>query len=347
MKLHINASRPTFLATRIVVPYRAFHANCRQVTAAGPLDSICAAEFGRVTNSLLQPLVLYGPLRDSTTLPAIDKWFRGTGVDASFKEPYFSGVQDNIWMRYELTGAQPTAHGDDAISLFYRTLTASGNPMAPYLIQPTDTPCFSLFEAPLTLMMAASAFNSRMRSDGTTVGGLYISQNPLRSLPPTLLDDVPMPALVSNEGKVDIYSTSIWIGLEPTYTSLHSDPNPNLFIQLCGTKTLRLLPPRSGEALFQRVQTALGSWGSPRMRSTEMMTGPERDLFEKHIWRESREDMVEATVNPGDAFFIPRGWWHSVRSSSNDGRLNASVNWWFRWRADRRRAYIPPVRPKP
>lgn len=61
-----------------------------------------------------------------------------------------------------------------------------------------------------------------------------------------------------------------------------------------------------------------------------MMEGPERDMLHDAIWREPSCPMQEAYLGPSDALFIPKGWWHSVRSQSDDGRLNGSVNWWFR-----------------
>jgi len=33
-------------------------------------------------------------------------------------------------------------------------------------------------------------------------------------------------------------------------------------------------------------------------------------------------------VSPGDALFIPKGWWHSIKSVGIG--VTASVNWWFR-----------------
>lgn len=160
---------------------------------------------------------------------------------------------------------------------------------------------------------------------------LYIAQFQIPDLPVQLQEDLPTPRIVAEAGKGDVYNSSIWLGLEPTYTPLHRDPNPNLFCQLLGSKTVRLLPPKAGDRLYGEVQARLQRNGSSRIRSFEMMDGPERVMLNAATWgSEAPKDCVEAQVEAGDALFVPKGWWHSVRSTHRDGRLNASVNWWFR-----------------
>ncbi|KAJ4424415.1 hypothetical protein N0V82_000936 [Gnomoniopsis sp. IMI 355080] len=204
------------------------------------------------------------------------------------------------------------------------------------------------FTAPLALLDAAVTYNLKKSDAG--VRQLYVAQAPLNDLPKELQDDLPVPRIVKTAGKGDIYDSSVWLGLEPTYTPLHRDPNPNLFIQLCGNKVVRLLPPASGGQIFRDVQLRLNNnFANSRLRGPEMMSGPERELMYGAVWYEdglrgtqapqgaveeyqdpSRSKMQEARLQPGDALFIPKGWWHSVKSEDDAGRLNASVNWWFR-----------------
>lgn len=208
---------------------------------------------------------------------------------------------------------------------------------------------FLRFPAPLALLDAAIKFNLERPDAG--VQKLYVAQAPLNDLPQELQSDLPVPKIVKYAGKGDTYGSSIWLGLEPTYTPLHRDPNPNLFIQLCGNKVVRLLPPANGDRLFRQVQTKLGRTlhSNSRLRGPEMMDGPERDLMHEVVWQKDgllgeqasqgteetspgilSSKMQEAILRPGDAIFIPKGWWHSVKSEDGAGRLNASVNWWFR-----------------
>uniref|UniRef100_L2FCI3 JmjC domain-containing protein n=1 Tax=Colletotrichum fructicola (strain Nara gc5) TaxID=1213859 RepID=L2FCI3_COLFN len=187
---------------------------------------------------------------------------------------------------------------------------------------------FSSFSAPLLLLLKAVEFNKLHEKK---LKQLYVAQAQLPDLPIELQEDLPVPRIVTDAGKGDVYNSSIWLGLEPTYTPLHRDPNPNLFCQLVGKKTIRLLPPSSGDRLYRRVQTQIQHSGNGRIRTSEMMEGRERVVLNTAVWgMEGPEDLVEAKLDPGDALFIPKGWWHSVKSGHHDGRLNASVNWWFR-----------------
>jgi hypothetical protein len=154
----------------------------------------------------------------------------------------------------------------------------------------------------------------------------------------------PTPDLVKRAGKGDVYDSSLWLGRSPTYTPLHRDPNPNLFIQLAGRKMVRLLPPDVGDAVLDMVQQVCrDNTGSTRLRGEEMMAGEQRVLLEAGIWDgqgESRSDAVteiqqallrygqEADLGLGQGLFIPRGWWHSVKGVGSG--ITASVNWWFR-----------------
>lgn len=159
---------------------------------------------------------------------------------------------------------------------------------------------------------------------------LYLAQCHISDLPQSLRDDVPTPDIVHKAGKGDVYDASLWIGLAPTYTPLHRDPNPNLFMQLAGRKVVKLFPPDVGASIFAEVQEKLGRNASSTFRGEEMMQGPEKELLEREVWnrQDLRADEFEATLDHGEALFIPLGWWHSVKGVGKG--VTASVNWWFR-----------------
>lgn len=176
---------------------------------------------------------------------------------------------------------------------------------------------FQRADAPFSIFLAWAE-----QADSDSSQRLYVAQASLNQLPKTLQDDLPSPELVTKAGKGDIYDASIWLGIAPTYTPLHRDPNPNLYLQLAGHKTIRLLKPSAGQSLFASVQADLGRQGSSRFRGVEMMKGAEQALLEARIWHDKPvEDHAgiivgfEATLEAGDLLFIPQGWWHSVRST--------------------------------
>jgi hypothetical protein len=159
---------------------------------------------------------------------------------------------------------------------------------------------------------------------------LYLAQCQLADLPKSLRDDVPTPEIVHKAGKGDVYDANLWMGLAPTYTSLHRDPNPNLFLQLAGRKVVKLFPPDVGASIFAEVQEKLGRNASSTFRGEEMMQGAEKALLEQEVWdrKDNREDEFEAILDHGEALFIPLGWWHSIKGVGKG--VTASVNWWFR-----------------
>jgi hypothetical protein len=200
---------------------------------------------------------------------------------------------------------------------------------------------FLRFSAPLDLFIAALHYNNSQSAVTDKLTGLYIAQSSISGLPPSLQEDLAPPPVISPDS---IYNSSIWLGLTPTYTPLHRDPNPNLFRQLHGSKIVRILPPRAGESVFTKVQSSIGGAASPRLRGQEMMHGPEKTALHDAIWAGQGDPAVghrtiyEARLGAGDALYLPQGWWHSIKSAAADaeselsceGELNCSVNWWFR-----------------
>jgi hypothetical protein len=193
------------------------------------------------------------------------------------------------------------------------------------LLGDSEGGAFKRFNAPLALFLQAC----RPKSGSPFIEGLYIAQAQITALPKQLQDDLPTPRIVTGAGKGDVYDANIWMGIPPTYTPLHKDPNPNLFVQLASSKRVRLFRPNTGAAMFREIQHRIGQNSSSSFRGDEMMEGPERDALHESVWGSTvTKEWFEVTVHPGDALFIPKGWWHSIKSIGTD--VTASVNWWFR-----------------
>lgn len=312
-------------------------------------------------------------LQSHLVLPAISKWFVS---ELSTKEaelrpdngkvlsPYLKSFSSALVLPFELAYPQPSQSSGDAVQTFLRYLQSDGvsesaaqlreviqleNAREVGKEEPEPQERVLRFDASLGLLEAAQNYN--VERPEVRLRSLYVAQSLISDLPEELQNDLPVPSIVKLAGKGDIYSSSIWLGLEPTFTPLHRDPNPNLFIQMCSNKVVRLLPPASGDRLYRNVQNMLpqAQRANSRLRGLEMMHGPERDLLRRAVWDDrglpsaslpesvaaamqdsSRGMMQEAHMAPGEALFIPKGWWHSVMSKDGNGALNASVNWWFR-----------------
>ncbi|KAJ0163950.1 putative lysine-specific demethylase JMJD5 [Colletotrichum tanaceti] len=315
-----------------------------------PYNAVDVAEFRQSSFKSGSPLLFKQPATQSNKTPRpslSSKWFSldGTLRSQSLNQrpsvtftPYLEQFAHHM-LPYELMSPQLSENTSlvvDTTNQFLTWLAAGPDPMGAVLagiVHAASHPDasesrFSSFVAPLMLLLKAAEFNKLHEKK---IKQLYIAQAQLADLPPQLRDDLPVPRIVMEAGKGDIYGSSLWLGLEPTYTPLHRDPNPNLFCQLVGNKVIRLLPPSSGDSLYRRVQTQIQQAGNSRIRTIEMMEGRERVVMNTAVWgMEGPEGIVEARLSPGDALFIPTGWWHSVKSGNHDGRLNASVNWWFR-----------------
>ena len=96
----------------------------------------------------------------------------------------------------------------------------------------------------------------------------------------------------------------MWIGPSGTFTPLHHDLTNNLLVQIVGTKRVTLVPPE---------ETA-------RIANTRHVFSDVHDIEdEAHLARfpaARAARRLVAEIGPGDALFIPVGWWHQVRSLS-------------------------------
>ena len=238
-------------------------------------------------------------------IPAFSKWF--TSSKSLLDLSYLNRYADNLIVPLELTRSQRNDKN--------------------YVIEE-----FERFNAPLRLFLNSL----RLRDQPGAYGNpqeirLYIAQASISDLPPRLQDDIPVPKLVLETGRGDIYNASIWMGLPPTNTPLHCDSNPNLFIQLAGRKKVRLFPPLDGSFVYREVRKLSGKpYTSDVIRDDEMMHGVEKKLLDDLVWTDKPSNIalnglhgIEAELGPGDGIFIPQRWWHSIKSAGTS--FTASV----------------------
>ena len=109
-----------------------------------------------------------------------------------------------------------------------------------------------------------------------------------------LWDDLGEIAILAPTGGRDGF---FWMGPKGTVTPLHHDLTNNLLVQLVGRKRVRLVPP----------------WELPRVRNT-VHCFSELGLDDLDSGRGDVPASLECVIGPGEALFLPVGWWHHVEA---------------------------------
>lgn len=162
----------------------------------------------------------------------------------------------------------------------------------------------------------------------------YLAQYNLFNQVPELRDDIRIPDICSatapdadfeTEGVKYVYKpvpdfispiTNVWFGPADTISPLHRDEHHNIYVQVVGYKYFRLHSPRSTHIY---PDTSMPNTSSVDLSDK---SEEERRKFPQFSWDSG---YVETILGPGDAIYIPFGWWHYVQSFS----VSIGVNFWF------------------
>ncbi|KAN0065048.1 hypothetical protein ACQY0O_001541 [Thecaphora frezii] len=158
----------------------------------------------------------------------------------------------------------------------------------------------------------------------------YMAQFDLLSSSPSLSHDAPrLPYTVAGpRGAREQWRSNVWIGPSSTFTPLHRDPYENLFVQVVGRKRIHIFPPTAESSLYLNPSGPQSNTSQVEMEEALLDTGKEQMEKEWPLLEKALGATLTAAVEvgPGDAMFIPRGWFHCVMSLET----SVSVNWWFR-----------------
>jgi hypothetical protein len=126
-------------------------------------------------------------------------------------------------------------------------------------------------------------------------------------------------------GHGKLYSTMMWFGPAGCVTPLHFDPMDNMFFQYVGRKRVLLYPPQNDDKNpdYENVYYAGDGLSSQYNTSAVNVEVPDLQQFPNFA---NAPPAFLAEVAPGDVLFIPKRWWHHVRSLDT----SVSVNAWFR-----------------
>jgi hypothetical protein len=122
-----------------------------------------------------------------------------------------------------------------------------------------------------------------------------------------LRDDIPADAL----GLGRIFALNLWVGGR-TRSGLHYDNADNLFGQIFGTKRALLISPEYSRRLYPFADNP--------SKSQVDLDDPDERRFPKI----ARVEVWSCDLQPGDALYIPRGWWHHITAAD----VSISINCW-------------------
>lgn len=149
---------------------------------------------------------------------------------------------------------------------------------------------------------------------------VYLQQVPLNEFP-EIIHDIDLPNFAKTIDHTSIIK-NLWMGQKDTYSPLHFDSSNNLFIQIIGEKTLLLYPPEDSAFLFQHHPKQKQLYSGEHLSKISNI-----DIIDEYYDVARRATPYQVKVEPGDVLFIPKGWWHEVRSSFKPA---ISVNFWFK-----------------
>jgi [histone H3]-dimethyl/trimethyl-L-lysine36 demethylase len=145
----------------------------------------------------------------------------------------------------------------------------------------------------------------------------YLAQHALLDQIPALQRDILEPdyCVLGNSG---VQAVNAWLGPEGTTTPLHTDPHHNMLCQVVGMKYVRLYPPSSTPALYPHRGMKCNS------SRVDVDTLTWNELAQRFP-RFTDEPFVDCVLTPGQALYIPQGWWHYVKSITT----SVSVSFWW------------------
>lgn len=127
---------------------------------------------------------------------------------------------------------------------------------------------------------------------------LYLKEFDLLKALPVLRQDLRPGELWPRRG---IVSSSTWVGPAQARTGLHHDLLDNLALLVTGSKRFYLAPPGSVEQAGA-VSDKHDRWA--------VLAG--LGIHELATRLRGRHTLYRVDLAPGDALYVPRGWWHEV-----------------------------------
>jgi hypothetical protein len=154
-----------------------------------------------------------------------------------------------------------------------------------------------------------------LQLEGTAAAqAVFLESMPVNSYLPSFAGSHPMPLLDAS------VQPRMWIG-NAVKINTHFDLVYNIACVAGGRRRFTLFPPDQVENLYIAPLDFTPS-GAPV--SLVQFTNPDLVRFPRYV--EAMRHAREAELEPGDALYIPFGWWHHVESLTP---FNVLVNYWW------------------
>ncbi|KAI1434452.1 hypothetical protein GGR50DRAFT_662535 [Xylaria sp. CBS 124048] len=178
----------------------------------------------------------------------------------------------------------------------------------------------------------------------------YLAQHQLFTQLPSLRNDILIPDYcytsppphptdpLINQPELDEPLLNAWFGPPGTISPLHNDPYHNILTQVVGHKYVRLYAPHEAARLSARGKENGVEMSNTSRLDIGVLEGwdeppDDEDNEEDDAGAATRETVeafkaipfVDYILEPGDALYIPIGWWHYVRGLS----VSFSVSFWW------------------
>ncbi len=112
------------------------------------------------------------------------------------------------------------------------------------------------------------------------------------------------------------WQTRFWMSPADTGSPMHQDLPDNLLAQIVGRKRIILIPARDSWRMYRYSMTS-------HLPQYSRVDAERPDLARFPRFARARQMVVE--IGPGDLLYLPRLWWHQVRSLD----FSVSVNQWW------------------
>jgi len=173
-----------------------------------------------------------------------------------------------------------------------------------------DLAGFNFTRAPTTFGAALDTILARLNDP--SLGSAYLGSLPTPAFLPGFAEGNPLAGMARG------VHPRIWIGTA-SHIACHYDAVDNLACAVAGHRRFTLYPPQAiGDLYVGPIDHTLA--GQPVSLATEDPDHPER------YPRFAQAQAIVVDLQPGDALYLPKLWWHQVDATA---RFNVLVNYWW------------------